>query len=306
MTRMSHRGGAHKNSKGAVGSAVPQDTQGDDVKVPIETEDGAMPREGADTQEDDAKDAKAKAADATTDKRSEHQRMVDAAIKAGEQAAEDDFKVDASRLRSERDELSKKLAAVSDEIEAAKAEAADSSDRLVRLQADWDNYRRRTATERLDEKARATEKLVVNLLPVIDDLERAVAHATASADDDANLSQFVDGVEAVRTKMVDVLAKEGVDVIDPAGEPFEPLSHQAVGRVEDKDVFEETVRDVYQKGYRMGGKVIRPAMVTVTYGGARRPTEEAPKDADDKPADSPHPQGQDKSPDPSGDEGDEQ
>ena len=79
---------------------------------------------------------------------------------------------------------------------------------------------------------------------------------------------------AVHAKIVDMLAREGVEPIDPAGEPFDPLQHQAVGRAEDADAYEDTVRDVYQRGYRMGGKVIRPAMVTVTFGGPKRPAEE--------------------------------
>ena len=91
---------------------------------------------------------------------------------------------------------------------------------------------------------------------------------------DEQLKQFVEGIEAVHAKMVGVLAKEGVEVIDPVGEPFEPLSHQAVGRVEDKEAYDETVAQVYQKGYRMGQKVIRTAMVTVTFGGPKRPAPE--------------------------------
>ena len=160
-----------------------------------------------------------------------------------------------------------------DQIEAAKKEAADATERMLRLQADWENFRRRTAAERLAEKERAAEKLVTNLLPVIDDIERAIEHAGAT-DGDTQFQQFVDGVSAVHAKMLGVLEKEGVEPIDPAGEPFEPLAHQAVGRVEDKEAYDETVAQVYQKGYRMGDKVIRTAMVTVTYGGPKRPAEE--------------------------------
>ena len=76
--------------------------------------------------------------------------------------------------------------------------------------------------------------------------------------------------------------KQGVEVIDPAGQPFDPQDHQAVGRVENADEYDETVADVYQKGYRLGGKVVRPAMVTVTYGGAKRPAEAPEGDAESK------------------------
>ena len=92
------------------------------------------------------------------------------------------------------------------------------------------------------------------------------------------MSQFVDGVDAVHTKMLDVLAHEGVEPIDPKGEAFNPLEHQAVGRVEDASQYEETVNDVYQKGYRMADRVIRSAMVTVTYGGDKRPAPEPEAD----------------------------
>ena len=114
--------------------------------------------------------------------------------------------------------------------------------------------------------------LVTNLLPVIDDLERAVDHAEGTGN--SELTQFVEGITAVHAKILSVLEKEGVAVIDPAGQPFDPLAHQAVGREERTDVYDETVAQVYQKGYRMGGKIIRSAMVTVTFGGPKRPAEE--------------------------------
>ena len=78
-------------------------------------------------------------------------------------------------------------------------------------------------------------------------------------------------MDAVRSKLLSVFDGEGVEAIDPKGEAFDCNIHQAVGRVEDASQYDETVNDVYQKGYRMGGKVLRPAMVTVTYGGETRP-----------------------------------
>jgi len=211
----------------------------------------------------------------------EERARVEAAIRAGEQAAEEELATDADKIRAERDELQKQLDGVADEIAAAKQQAADSADRLVRLQADWDNYRRRTAQERLAERERAAEKLVLNLLPILDDMERACEHAAQNNADNAGVMQFVEGVEAIHEKMYGTLAKEGVEVIDPVGEPFDPLVHQAVGRVEDSESFDETVAQVYQRGYRMGEKVIRSAMVTVTFGGPKRPVPEANVDAED-------------------------
>ncbi|WP_353652971.1 nucleotide exchange factor GrpE [Olsenella sp. SW781] len=247
------------------------------MKVPIEVEDEkneAMEPEPVEPEDVDPESEEAEAEDVVEDVDPDEERArVEAAIRAGEEAAERELAADASKIREERDELQKKLADVEDQIEAAKKEASEATERMLRLQADWDNYRRRTAAERLAEKERAAEKLVTNLLPVIDDIERAIEHAGVT-EGDTQFQQFVDGVSAVHAKMLGVLEKEGVEPIDPVGEPFEPLAHQAVGRVEDKDAFDETVAQVYQKGYKMGDKVIRTAMVTVTYGGPKRPAEE--------------------------------
>ena len=242
------------------------------MKVTIEVEDERD--EAIEPDEVDA-DGEKSEGEVETDPEAEERARVEAAIRAGEEAAERELAEDAKRISAERDDLQKRLSSVEDELDAAKKEAADAKDRLMRLQADWENFRRRTAAERIAERERAAEKLVCNLLPVIDDMERAIEHAEAT-EGDATMRQFIDGVSAVHTKMLSVLAKEGVEPIDPAGEPFEPLSHQAVGRVEDKEAFDETVAQVYQKGYRMGDKVIRTAMVTVTYGGPKRPVEQEP------------------------------
>ena len=199
------------------------------------------------------------------------EEMIAEAIRCGEETAEAEIAADAQRAAQERDRLQNELDSVSDQIEAAKQQAAEANDRFLRLQADWDNYRRRTAQERLDERQRATEKLVVDLLPVIDDLERAIEHAGNLTDPAAQ--QFVEGVTAVCNKLVGVLNKEGVEVVNPVGEAFDPLSHQAVSQIEDTQAYDETVAQVYQKGYRMGGKDIRTAMVVVTHGGPKRPAE---------------------------------
>ena len=209
------------------------------------------------------------------------EEMVAEAIRRGEETAEAEIAADAQRAAQERDRLQNELDSVSDQIEAAKQQAAEANDRFLRLQADWDNYRRRTAQERLDERQRATEKLVVDLLPVIDDLERAIEHADNLTDPAAQ--QFVEGVSAVCNKLVGVLNKEGVEVVNPVGEAFDPLSHQAVSQIEDAEAYDETVVQVYQKGYRMGGKDIRTAMVVVTHGGPKRPAE--PEAADGTEAD---------------------
>ena len=192
--------------------------------------------------------------------------MVEAAIRAGEEAADNDFKLKFEQAQKELADVRNELDAAAEAQKAAEDKAKDATERTARLQADWENFRRRTANERIAERERATEKLVTALLPVVDDIERAI----------------VDGVDAVHAKLLDVFAHEGVEPIDPKGEAFDPLEHQAVGRVEDASQYDETVNDVYQKGYRMADRILRSAMVTVTYGGEKRPAPEpeaAPEDA---------------------------
>lgn len=159
----------------------------------------------------------------------------------------------------------------SEAVAAAKAEVAEWKDKYMRLHAEWDTYRRRTNEQRELEKARATEKLVTSLLPVLDDFERTIDYASNNGE-----AGLLGGVQAVHAKLVDTLVKGGVEIIDPAGEAFDALEAQAVATVPDESVPDETVAQVYQKGYRMGTKVLRPAMVTVTTGGPKRekPAEE--------------------------------
>jgi molecular chaperone GrpE len=151
------------------------------------------------------------------------------------------------------------------ELDAARSEAESWREKCLRASADLDNFRKRTARERADEQRRAAERVVLELLPVIDDLERTIDHTTAGGD----LTHLLDGVEAVHAKFVGVLTREGVEIIDPFGKPFDPHKHEAVGQREDAEVPEHTVIEVLRKGYEMGGRVIRHAMVMVSTGGPR-------------------------------------
>lgn len=167
------------------------------------------------------------------------------------------------------EDLTAQLAEAQEQLEAAQAETKDWQDRFLRLQAEWDTYRRRTNEQREAEKALASEKLVTNMLPIIDDFERAIDYAEKNGEAD-----LLGGVKAVHTKLLDVLGKDGVTVINPVGQPFDAMEQQAVSIVPDDSQYDETVADVYQRGYKMGKKVLRPAMVVVTTGGPERPKEE--------------------------------
>lgn len=157
----------------------------------------------------------------------------------------------------------------SEVVAQAKAEAAEWQDKYMRLHAEWDTYRRRMNEQREAEKVRAAEKLVTSIIPVLDDFERTIEYALNNGE-----AGLLGGVQAVHSKLVDVLVKDGVVVINPAGEAFNALEAQAVATVPDDSVPDETVAQVYQKGYKLGVKVLRPAMVTVATGGPKREVEE--------------------------------
>ncbi len=162
-----------------------------------------------------------------------------------------------------------------DELEKALADAKEWQDKYLRLHAEWDTYRRRMKEQRAEETTRATEGLMKNLIPVVDDFDRTLAYAKDNGE-----SGLIEGVEAVFNKFTDALVKDGLEIIDPAGQAYDALLAQAVGVVEDASVPDETVSQVFQKGYRLGVKVLRPAMVTVTSGGPKREAEDTEEDSE--------------------------
>lgn len=163
-------------------------------------------------------------------------------------------------------EASDKLSA---DLEAARKDAATWQDKFVRLHAEWDTYRRRMNEQRAEEKVLACEKLVKSLLPLLDDFDRTISYAQEHGE-----AGLLEGVCAVNTKLLDTLSKSGLETIDPQGCAFDALECQAVATVDDPDQPDETVAAVFQKGYRMGSKVLRAAMVSVTTGGPKRPSDE--------------------------------
>jgi molecular chaperone GrpE len=186
--------------------------------------------------------------------------------RAAEQAAPSELDIDPELIEDLGPALEMRGDVVEGALEAALAEAAEMRDVALRAQAEFDNFRKRTARERMDERKRATERLVTELLPAIDNLERAIEHTTA----DNDIAHLISGVTSVHAQIVNVLTKEGVTVVDPVGQPFDPNSQQAVSQQEDPTVPEGTVIAAFQKGYEMGGRVVRPAMVVVSTGGPRR------------------------------------
>jgi len=145
------------------------------------------------------------------------------------------------------------------DLAAARAEAESYLDDLRRLQADFDNYRKRTLREQTARTASASQALVARLLPVLDNFELAVSHAEQSRDFDRMLK----GVEMVFGELREVLQGEGLVKIEAEGKPFDPERHEAVVAVEQEGAEPGTVVDVVRTGYELRGKVLRPAMVKV-------------------------------------------
>ena len=148
-----------------------------------------------------------------------------------------------------------------DEVSQLQEDLATARDAALRAQADAQNVKRRA--EQDVEKARkfALERFTGDLLPVVDNLERALE--AASGDDEA-IKPIAEGVELTLKSFIDVLGKQNIAVVDPQGEPFDPNLHQAMSMVENKEVEPNTVIAVMQKGYTLNGRLVRPAMVMVS------------------------------------------
>ncbi|MFZ5817715.1 MAG: nucleotide exchange factor GrpE [Bacillota bacterium] len=144
------------------------------------------------------------------------------------------------------------------ELEAARAEIADLKERLLRAQADFENYRRRVAREKEELALYANQKLLLSFLPVLDNLERALATQPVAGDE-----KLRQGVELTARSFREILAKEGVTPIEAVGQPFDPNQHEAVMTEESTEHEDGTVLFEFQKGYRLGDRVIRPSMVKV-------------------------------------------
>lgn len=146
------------------------------------------------------------------------------------------------------------------EIEELRKESEENYNRLLRMQADFENYKKRVAKEREDMYNNALEDIASQLLPVIDNIERA---AEAFRKDQLD-EQYICGVEMVCRQLIEVLDKNGVKEIEALEKYFDPNLHHAVMRETGEDENENKVTEVFQKGYILGNKVIRPSLVKVS------------------------------------------
>lgn len=152
----------------------------------------------------------------------------------------------------EKDELTK----LKDTVLLQKSQLEEQEDRLKRLMAEFDNFKKRSSKEREGLYNSLVSDIFTSLLPVIDNLEKAVEAKT----EDENYKQ---GVELVLKQFKDVLTANGVQEIEAVGQTFDPELHEAVGSVIDESLGEKIIKEEYRKGYKIGTKVIRHSMVVV-------------------------------------------
>jgi len=147
------------------------------------------------------------------------------------------------------------------ETEQLQQQVASANDQVLRVQAEMQNLRRRAERDVENAYKYALDKFAPELLPVVDNLERALA---AIDGDDAGQKAVAEGIELTLKTFVDVLVRYKVEAVDPAGQPFDAELHQAVSMVPNADIEPNTVMDVFQKGYTLNGRLLRPAMVVVS------------------------------------------
>ena len=141
--------------------------------------------------------------------------------------------------------------------EKLEADLAEKDAQMLRLRADFDNFRRRSAKEREELAAVVTQGILTDMLPLLDNFERALSA------EGSDLESFRAGVSMIYKQMQEALAKNGLEAIDTAGKKFDPTFHQAVMRVQDPEKEDEMIEQELQKGYMVKGRVIRPSMVQV-------------------------------------------
>lgn len=150
------------------------------------------------------------------------------------------------------------------EAEELQEQVSKANDQVLRVQAEMQNVRRRVERDVENAHKYALDKFTAELLPVVDNLERALS--TIDAADDAQKA-VATGLELTLKSFFDVLGRFKIEVVDPAGQPFDADLHQAVSMVPNLDLEPNTVMDVFQKGYTLNGRLVRPAMVVVSKAG---------------------------------------
>ena len=168
--------------------------------------------------------------------------------------AEETAEAAAEEKAPEDKKAKKKKSKEAEALEQCEAEKKELEDRYLRLMAEYDNYRRRTQKERENIYPDAVADTLKELLPVLDNLQRALD--TPCADEN-----YITGIQMIRTGLEEFLKKMGVETFGKAGEPFDPNLHNAVMHIEDENLEKNVVAQVFQSGYRRGDRILRHAMV---------------------------------------------
>jgi len=172
----------------------------------------------------------------------------------------DNILENSSESGADSDSKAEELSLLKEELDKKSKEAEEYLDLLKRVQADFDNYRKRILKEKEEWINHANEQLILQLLTVMDDFERAF-DLTENASD---INKFIDGFKMIYNQLANILKKNGVEEIECLGMPFDPYKHHAIMQVECEGVEENTVVEVLQKGYMLKNKVIRPSLVKVS------------------------------------------
>jgi len=153
---------------------------------------------------------------------------------------------------------------LSSQLKTAEEDAKNHYDKLLRVMAELDNFKKRSNREKEDLVKYSNEKLVTDLLPVLDDLDRVLEHLPEGASQE--LKDFVDGVQLVAKHFLSALKKYGLEQISTSDEKFNPELHEAVAHIPSEDVDADYIIEEHRKGYTLNGRVIRAAMVSVSKG----------------------------------------
>ncbi len=151
------------------------------------------------------------------------------------------------------------------ELLKLRAEKEELLQTMIRRQADFENFRKRTERDRHEEGRRGVERLILDLIPVLDAFDRAL-----QAHDDSAYEEYRKGITLIRKQLWDSIAKHGVQRIEAAGKIFDPHQHQAIERLESQDFPDGFIVAVFQDGYMFHGRVLRPAIVRVSVNSGER------------------------------------
>jgi len=178
----------------------------------------------------------------------------------------DDFTAPEGVDEASQDPIALALARATADLAAAQTERDELKEQLLRKAADFENMRRRHQKEREEQSKYAGEKVLKDVVSLLDDLDRALEHVTG-ADQTGMPTGLLTGIQMVHRRFVQTMEKHGVTMIVSVGQPFDPHLHEAISQREDATVPRNTVVQEFQKAYMLNDRLLRPAMVVVSTGG---------------------------------------